>query len=75
MGVTGLALMLMVPNALSLAALTALIVAVELQVRVVEEPYLRAVHGTAYLTYGAAVGRFVPGVGRLGSATQAPDAG
>ncbi|WLW57893.1 methyltransferase family protein [Streptomyces sp. YU58] len=74
MGVTGLGLTLMVPNAVSLAALTALVVAVELQVRVVEEPYLRAVHGPAYLAYGATAGRFVPGVGRLGPGTGSPEA-
>jgi protein-S-isoprenylcysteine O-methyltransferase Ste14 len=36
-----------------------------LQVRAVEEPYLLSVHGDAYATYAARVGRFVPGVGRL----------
>ncbi|MET9817325.1 MULTISPECIES: hypothetical protein [unclassified Streptomyces] len=51
----------MVPNILALASLLALIVAVELQVRVVEEPYLRTVHGPAYLEYRARAGRFVPG--------------
>ncbi|WP_328353948.1 isoprenylcysteine carboxylmethyltransferase family protein [Streptomyces sp. NBC_00457] len=65
MGVTGLGLTLMVPNILALASLAALIVAVELQVRVIEEPYLQATHGAAYLTYAAQAGRFVPGVGRL----------
>ncbi|WP_263493634.1 hypothetical protein [Streptomyces sp. PSKA30] len=31
----------------------------------VEEPYLQAAHGAAYLAYAARAGRFVPGVGRL----------
>lgn len=65
MAVTGLGLTLMVPNALALASLTALVIAVELQVRVVEEPYLRAIHGLAYLDYAATAGRFLPGIGRL----------
>ena len=58
-------LALMVPNAVALAGLAALVVALELQVRGVEEPHLRAVHGAEYLTYAARVGRFVPRLGRL----------
>ena len=38
---------------------------VELQVRRVEEPYLRTAHGDAYLDYARATGRFCPGIGRL----------
>ena len=38
---------------------------VQLQVRVVEEPYLLATHGKTYAAYAARVGRFVPGAGRL----------
>ncbi|MFJ3658716.1 methyltransferase family protein [Streptomyces nigra] len=64
MAVTGVGLTLMVPNVAALAALAALTVAVELQVRVVEEPYLRAVHGPAYAVYEATTGRFLPGIGR-----------
>lgn len=55
---------LMAPTWLSLAALTALVTAIELQVRYVEEPYLRATHGTGYLDYAAHVGRFVPLLGQ-----------
>jgi protein-S-isoprenylcysteine O-methyltransferase Ste14 len=40
-----------------------LVLTIELQVRVVEEPYLLTVHGDAYRDYLAGVGRFVPGVG------------
>lgn len=36
----------------------------ELQVRVVEEPYLARTHGAAYRTYAARTGRFLPGLGR-----------
>jgi protein-S-isoprenylcysteine O-methyltransferase Ste14 len=54
-------------NVASLAAAVALFVAVELQVRLVEEPYLRATHGEAWARWAARTGRFVPLVGRLGS--------
>ena len=56
-------LVLMVPNALAIAVFIALVVALELQVRRVEEPYLLSIHGDAYADYAARVGRFVPGVG------------
>ena len=56
---------LMVPTWISLVALVALVAAVQLQVRVVEEPYLRSVHGGAYDAYAARAGRFLPGIGRL----------
>lgn len=55
---------LMVPTWLSAAALACLVLAVELQVRLIEEPYLRQVHGAAYGDYAAATGRFLPGLGR-----------
>ena len=53
----------MVPSWWSAAAAVLLVVAVQLQVRVVEEPYLRRVHGGSYRGYAARVGRFLPGVG------------
>lgn len=62
---TALGLALLVPSWIALAGLAGLLLALELQVRVVEEPYLGQVHGDAYVTYAARVGRFVPGVGRL----------
>lgn len=58
-------LTLVVPTWLSLAALACLIVAVEMQVRLIEEPYLLRMHGAAYRRYAAATGRFVPMLGRL----------
>ncbi|MBF0688021.1 MAG: isoprenylcysteine carboxylmethyltransferase family protein [Cellulomonas sp.] len=58
-------LVLLVPSLASLLALAALITAVQLQVRIVEEPYLRTMHGRHYTEYAAHVGRFVPAVGRL----------
>ncbi|WP_222709264.1 hypothetical protein [Nonomuraea sp. C10] len=62
---TAAGLAAMVPNLISLAALVLAVVAIELQVRAVEEPYLRRVHGAAYLWYAARVGRFLPGIGRM----------
>jgi protein-S-isoprenylcysteine O-methyltransferase Ste14 len=55
---------LMAPRWLSLGALTALVMSIELQVRWVEEPHLRKSHGTGYLDYATRVGRFVPLIGR-----------
>ena len=62
---TSLGLALMVPSWVALTGLAALFFALELQVRVVEEPYLRQVHGDRYGDYAATVGRFLPGVGTL----------
>ena len=58
-------LALMVPSVVAIAGALALLVAVELQVRVVEEPYLLTAHGESYGRYAHRVGRFVPGVGKL----------
>jgi protein-S-isoprenylcysteine O-methyltransferase Ste14 len=58
-------LVLMVPSVVAFAGLAALLVALELQVRIVEEPYLLRTHGAAYAAYAARVGRFVPWLGRL----------
>nr|WP_198151979.1 isoprenylcysteine carboxylmethyltransferase family protein [Kibdelosporangium sp. MJ126-NF4]CEL22481.1 Putative protein-S-isoprenylcysteine methyltransferase [Kibdelosporangium sp. MJ126-NF4]CTQ89337.1 Putative protein-S-isoprenylcysteine methyltransferase [Kibdelosporangium sp. MJ126-NF4] len=60
-------LTLMAPNVIALVGFAGMLVSVELQVRVVEEPYLRRLHGDAYADYGSRVGRFVPGVGRFGN--------
>ncbi|RSM77274.1 isoprenylcysteine carboxylmethyltransferase family protein [Kibdelosporangium aridum] len=60
-----LGLTLMAPNIIALIGFAGLLIAVELQVRVVEEPYLRQTHGEAYVGYGRKVGRFLPGVGRF----------
>jgi protein-S-isoprenylcysteine O-methyltransferase Ste14 len=62
---TTLGLTLLVPNVVALAAFLALLAALELQVRLVEEPYLMRAHGERYLAYASRVGRFVPGVGKL----------
>lgn len=60
-------LVVMVPNALSIASVIAMVIAIELQVRLVEEPYLVAAHGDEYARYAARTGRFVPFIGRLGA--------
>lgn len=69
----------MIITAVGLAAITgsliavlgvaALITAVELQVRVIEEPHLVKLHGATYLEYAARAGRFLPGIGRGTHAT------
>lgn len=61
--IAGLALM--VPTVLAIAGLICLVVALELQVRTVEEPHLLRTHGNAYIAYASRVGRFVPGLGLL----------
>jgi protein-S-isoprenylcysteine O-methyltransferase Ste14 len=65
---TALGLTLLVPSWVALLGLAGLVAALELQVRVVEEPYLLRAHGGTYAGYAARVGRFLPGVGRLGQA-------
>ena len=57
-------LLLLVPNVLALVACVLTLLCIELQVRVVEEPYLRKTHGEGYERYTSGVGRFVPGVGK-----------
>jgi protein-S-isoprenylcysteine O-methyltransferase Ste14 len=56
---------LLAPNVLALAGALVLLVALELQTRLIEEPYLLKVHGRDYAAYAARVGRFLPGIGRL----------
>jgi protein-S-isoprenylcysteine O-methyltransferase Ste14 len=63
---TSLGLTFMVPNVVAFAGFAALVLALEIQVRLVEEPYLRAAHGQAYASYAAQTGRFAPRVGRMG---------
>jgi protein-S-isoprenylcysteine O-methyltransferase Ste14 len=60
-----LGIALLTPNFVTLAGLILAVAALELQVRRVEEPYLRSKHGEAYRGYTASVGRFIPGVGLL----------
>jgi protein-S-isoprenylcysteine O-methyltransferase Ste14 len=67
---TAAGLALVVPNLLAAAMLVAFVIALQLQVRLVEEPYLHRVHGTAWDRYAARTGRFLPWIGR-----QRPGAG
>lgn len=62
---TAIGLALIVPNVLAVAMLAAFVLAMQIQVRLVEEPHLERVHGAAYRDYAARVGRFLPLVGRL----------
>jgi protein-S-isoprenylcysteine O-methyltransferase Ste14 len=56
---------LLVPSLVSLASTGTMLVSLELQTRLVEEPYLTRVHGEPYRGWARRVGRFVPGLGRL----------
>lgn len=65
MVVSGFGLLLIVPNLLTLWSLVLVTIAIELQVRLVEEPYLLRTHSEAFRQYAARTGRFFPGIGRL----------
>jgi protein-S-isoprenylcysteine O-methyltransferase Ste14 len=70
---TAAGLALLVPNAAGIAALVVLVAAMEIQVRLVEEPYLLGAHGESYARWASRTGRFLPGIGRLsGSAPPRP---
>jgi protein-S-isoprenylcysteine O-methyltransferase Ste14 len=56
---------LLSPNVVTITGALLLLVALQLQTRFVEEPYLLAVHGGRYAGYAARVGRFLPGIGCL----------
>lgn len=60
MAVATIGLVLIVPNFWSIAALVVLVAALEVQVRLVEEPYLARTHGGEYERYRARSGRFLP---------------
>lgn len=59
---TAAGLVVLMPNSLSVASFLALLIAIELQVRFVEEPYLLRTHGQQYRDYCSRVGRFMPGL-------------
>ena len=67
---TAVGFALMVPHVIAVIAVVCLVVAIEMQVRFVEEPHLRRLHGTGYEQYAAEVGRFVPLIGRAAGARQ-----
>jgi protein-S-isoprenylcysteine O-methyltransferase Ste14 len=60
-----LGLALLVPNVVAVASVAVLFVALEVQTRFVEEPYLLRVHGQSYRSWASETGRFLPGMGRL----------
>lgn len=53
---------LLVPNVASIGALVVAVAAINLHVRLVEEPHLARQHRAYYARYAAATGRFVPRV-------------
>jgi protein-S-isoprenylcysteine O-methyltransferase Ste14 len=61
---TAAGLALLVPNLVVGAMLAAFLTALQVQVRLVEEPYLHRVHRTAWAGYAARTGRFLPWIGR-----------
>ena len=63
--IVGLALM--VPNVLGVVMVVLSVVSMQIQVRLVEEPYLERIHGDAYRDYARRTGRFLPGIGRFGA--------
>ncbi len=65
MFVTAVGLAMTIPNVISIVGVLALSVALELQVRRVEEPYLLVAQGDRYRVYASLVGRFLPGIGRI----------
>ena len=58
-------LALIVPSVVAFASVVLLVIALELQTRLVEEPYLLNAQGESYADYAQRAGRFLPGVGRL----------
>jgi protein-S-isoprenylcysteine O-methyltransferase Ste14 len=66
MVITWAGLAAMVPSVVALASVALLIASLEVQTRLVEERYLLRKHGEDYAAYAGRVGRFLPGIGRLG---------
>lgn len=63
--VFGVGIALVTPNVVAIVGFALLVLTIEVQVRVVEEPYLATTHGDSYCAYLESVGRFVPGIGRV----------
>jgi protein-S-isoprenylcysteine O-methyltransferase Ste14 len=63
--VAWIGLALLVPTWLSIASVPAAVLAFEVQVRLVEEPYLFRTHAGAFRAYASRVGRFLPALGRI----------
>jgi protein-S-isoprenylcysteine O-methyltransferase Ste14 len=58
-----IAIAVLLPNPVMVFLIGCALVCVELQVRAIEEPFLRDRHGTRFDAWAARTGRFVPGVG------------
>ena len=58
-------LALVVPNVAALVSVALWSWAVEVEVRRIEEPHLRELHGARFEAYAARVGRFLPGIGKI----------
>ena len=56
---------LLSPTVVTLAGAVLVLIALELQTRLVEEPWMLKLHGDEYAAYAARVGRFLPLLGRL----------
>lgn len=61
----GLGTALMAPNPVTFAGAALVLLALEVQTRLIEEPHLLRQHGDEYARYAARVGRFFPFVGRI----------
>ncbi len=56
---------LLAPSVATIAAAILVFLGLELQTRLIEEPYMTKRHGELYAAYAARTGRFLPGLGRL----------
>lgn len=64
-GIASLGVALMVPNVIAVAMLGTIVVTYQIQVRLVEEPYLERMHGDRYRAYARRTGRFLPRISRM----------
>lgn len=65
MAIAAAGLAMIIPNLVSIIGLASLIAALEIQVRLVEEPYLLRTHEDQFRTYARSVGRSAPGLGYI----------
>lgn len=72
MALCAIGIAVVVPNLLAAGALTLGAAGLQVQVRVVEEPYLRSTHGSRYERWAATAGRFLPHTGRVEVRSDSP---
>ncbi len=65
MTLVGLSSFAAAPNTATGVGAAMLVVGVDVQARLVEEPYLQKTHGEAYAAYARRTGRFIPGLGKI----------